>query len=430
MNTPAPARPETRRSAPSRSGWSSPDSGVRMLGPLPLVNVVVLEAGLAAALLVLALDTGLLPVAAAIVVVALAIAFGRRDRRWLTEWLPAKAGFTMRARQRSLAAAPADPPPAGSGPGDSAPPGAGDRRPGVLALAAPGLTIVPTASHDRVPLALLHDQDEWASVLLVRPSQSLLTSTGGGIGLPLPTLASCLEDRGVLLRRIRIVWHSYPGSTALPAGAPAAVSYQEVLGSLPTVARRTTWITIGLDPGHCPDAVAERGGGEVGARRALVGATSRVRRALTDQGVSTGMLDQDGVLRAGVVALDLASVTGAGGPVDWSEQWDHVSVGGVGHRIYALTGFPDHLPEHALENLTAVRAQSVTVALSLSKNGEEGTVRLSGLLRVSANSVAELGTAEQQIRTTADRIGISLKSLQGRHGAALSATLPLVGAVR
>jgi type VII secretion protein EccE len=249
----------------------------------------------------------------------------------------------------------------------------------------------------------------------------------GTTGLPLGALASCLDDRGVVLDAVQVIWHCYPGNAALPSSSPALRSYLEVLGPLPAAARRTTWIAVRLDPRRCPDAVAERGGDVTGCHRALIAALSRVRETLESKGVAARPLDTDQLLRAGIWAAELSGITGAAGsaqPVTVSEGWTTVTAAGVGHTSYAITGWGAAGTPPNLTALTGVRALSTTVALVISP-ADGGEVGLQGLVRVSARNAAELQAADGQLRALSQRLGVTLRPLGGLQAAGLAATLPL-----
>src|SRR5262249_24158403 len=175
---------------------------------------------------------------------------------------------------------------------------------------------------------------------------------------------------------IRVIGHCYPGSAALPPDSPALASYLEVLGPLPAAARRTTWVAVRLDPRRCPAAVRERGGGVVGAHRALIGALSRVRNALESRGVPTRPLDPDDLLKAGIRAAELTAAAGANQRIGLRERWTGVTVAGIGHASYAVTGWPRAKAATSLNALTGVRALSATVAMSISPGSEENQVGL------------------------------------------------------
>jgi type VII secretion protein EccE len=401
-------------------------SGTR-LGPLPVVNLVVLEVGLGLGLVLLAVNRALWWLALVVVLTAAPLALARWRGRWVVRWLQLVGSYLLRSHDRHAG----NPDPAGSGP-DRSPDTAGepvagpdDHRVRLLRLMLPDLVVAHGTDHQRAPLGLAWHQGTWTAVLQVDPAASLVTPIGGTPSLPLSALAPCLEDRGVVLDAIQVLWHCYPGSAALPASSPALNSYLEVLGPLPAVARRTTWVAVRLDPRRCLAAVQERGGGVLGAHRALIGALSRVRGALDARGVPTRPLDADQLLRAGISAAELSSVAGTGCAVTLRERWTGVTAAGVGHTSYAITGWPVDGSARNLNALTGVRALSTAVALSLSPGEEGAGVGLRGLVRISARNPAELEAADGKLRAVSGRLGIALAPLRGLQASGLAATLPL-----
>lgn len=410
------ARPTGPARARQRSAGAS-------LGAFPMANLVVVECGLAVSLLLLAIDTGLRWVALALLVAAVLLALARWRGRWLTQWV----GLTVRYLGRPHDRAAHQPDPAAAAPHetDNRVTGREDPRVALLRLVVPDLVVAHGTDHERAPVGLAWREDGWTAVLLVDPAPALVTKLGGTPNLPLAALAPCLEDRGVLLDSISVIWHCYPGSAALPSSSPALASYLEVLGPLPAAARRTTWVAVRLDPRRCPAAVRERGGGTLGAHRALFGALSRVRNALAAQRVRTRPLDPDELLRAGISAAELTSVAGSPCPVTLRERWTGVTVGGVGHASYAVTGLPQQGGAHSLNALTGVRALSATVALSIAPSDEDGEVALRGLVRVSARNPQELEAADERLEAISGRLGVALTPLRGLQVAGLAGTLPL-----
>lgn len=420
---PGPQPPDRDRAEPTgrarrrRSGAS--------LGALPLVNLIVVEVGLAVGLLLLAIDLGLRWVAVGVLAVAVLIAVLRWRGRWFTQWIGLTLRYLVRPHERSITRrAPTGPEPADED--DSRVVGPDDPRVALLRLVVPDLVIAQGVDHEREPLGLAWHEGTWTAVLQVDAAPSLVTPVGGARTLPLGALAPCLEDRGVVLDAIQVIWHCYPGSAALPSSSPALSSYLEVLGPLPAAARRTTWVAVRLDPRRCPSAVRERGGGVVGAHRALIGALSRVRSALETHGVPTRPLDTDQLLRAGISAAELSSVAGTARPVALRERWTGVTAAGVGHASYAVTSWPARGGAHSLNALTGVRALSATVALSISPSGEsDGGVGLRGLVRVSARDPQELEAADDRLQSISGRLGVSLTPLRGLQAAGLAGTVPL-----
>ncbi|HEY6424838.1 MAG TPA: type VII secretion protein EccE [Pseudonocardiaceae bacterium] len=389
------------------------------LGPLPVSNLVVLEIGLALGLALLAVNTALWWAALGVLLLVALLALIRWRGRWLVLWVQLTARYLMRSRSHNVT----DPDPVAA---DGPVVGTDDPRVSLLRLVLPDLIVANGIDHQREPLGLAWHQGTWTAVLQVDAAPSMVTPIGGTPSLPLGALAPCLQDRGVVLDAIQVIWHCYPGSASLPSSSPALRSYLEVLGPLPAAARRTTWVAVRLDPRRCPTAVQERGGGVVGAHRALIGAVSRVRGALEAQDISTRSLDADQLLRAGISAAELSGLAGTGQRVALREGWTAVTAGGVGHASYAITGWGGTGAAHNLNALTGVRALSTTVALSLSAGGEDSAeVGLRGLVRISSRNPAELEAADGRLQAVSERLGVALIPLRGLQVAGLAATLPL-----
>lgn len=397
------------------------------LGGLPVANLIVLEVGVAIGLILLAISLSTMWIAAGIVVIALILAFTRWNGRWFTQWFGLKTGYAMRQRSRTAtptADSDEDSADAEKSPESAEVTGPEDRRVSLLRLAVPDLVVAHSMDHERRPVGMAYTDHGWTAVLLVDPLPALVNEIGAAPNLPLSALAPCLEDRGVLLDSIKVVWHCYPGSAALPPDSPAMASYLEVLGPLPAAARRTTWIAVRLDPRKCPDAMGERGGGVVGAHRALIGALSRVRNALEGKGVRVRPLSPEELLRAGISASNLTAVVGSDAKTAINEQWDGVTAAGVGHASYSITGWPK---KGNLNALTGVRALSSTVALSISSSADDDEIGLSGVVRVSARTPSELADADKRMEAISDRLDMDLTPLSGLQMSGLVATLPLGG---
>lgn len=408
------------------------------LGSLPVSNLVVLEVAFAIGLILLAINADLVYVSIGITAIGLLVAAIRWKGRWFTQWIGVILRYAFRAHARM--SKPTKPVSIeGIAEADVTPvTGPDDPRVALLRLAVPDLVVAHGTDHERRPLGLSWHDGTWTAVLLVDPAPGLVTQLGGAPNLPLGALAPTLEDRGVVLDAIQVIWHCYPGSAALPPNSPALASYMELLGPLPAAARRTTWVAVRLDPRRCPAAVRERGGGVIGAHRALIGALSRVRNALESRGVPTRPLDPDELLKAGISAAELTGALNVPSPNGMQaapqtpraklvERWTGVTVAGIGHASYAITGWSRGKPATSLNALTGVRALSSTVAVSISPGAEDNQVGLRGLVRVSARTPGELEYADERLSTMSDRLGITLTPLRGLQVAGLAATLPLGG---
>ncbi|GAA4799572.1 type VII secretion protein EccE [Actinomycetospora chlora] len=386
------------------------------LGPVPLAGVVVVEVGLALAVALVAVDRRLLPLAGVVFSAGLVVGLLRVRGRWLLGWIGLLLRFRLRTRERA-----SEPEAAGA-----------DPRLRVLRLLTGDLTVARTRDHDGREVGLLGHSGGWSAVLALDP-----VGPDGGAGLvasdtaadaasfPLAAVAGCLADRGVVLDAVSAVWHCRP----LAEDSPAAAAYREVLGPLPPLARRDAWLVVRLDPQRCPEAVAERGGGVVGAHRAVVGALARISRVLADHGVPVRPLSADDVLDAATEAADAD-----GGPVErLTEHWRAVVAGEVGHAAYAVTRWPAGAAPERLTGLTATTARTSTLALTLEPDtaapGEAGpTVGLRGTARITADTPDALEEAGRELVARGHALGVVLDPLDGQHAAGLAATLP-VGAV-
>jgi len=383
------------------------------LGPVPLVGVVVLEAGFAVAVALVALDRGLAPLAGVVLSAALLVGLLRVRGRWLVQWLGLALRYRLRVREREAEPLADD----------------ADARLRTLRLLTGDLAVARTRDHDGREVGLLGHAGGWSAVLALDP-----TGADGGAGLvagdastgaasfPLAALAGTLADRGVVLDAISAVWHCRP----VTDDTPAAAAYREVLGPLPPVSRREAWLVVRLDPARCPDAVAERGGGVVGAHRAVVGALARISRVLADHDTAVRPLAADEVLDAAVEAADAD-----GDPGDrLKEHWRAVVVGEVGHAAFGVTRWPTDAAPERLTDLTATAARTCTLALTLEPDATadaaaDTTVGLRGTVRLTADTPDALEVAGRELVARGHALGVSLDPLVGQHAAALAATLPL-----
>ena len=228
----------------------------------------------------------------------------------------------------------------------------------------------------------------------------------------------------MVLDALTVVRHVRPGG----ADSPARQAHREILGPLADAAHRSAWLVVRLDPDRCPGAVAERGGGVLGARRALVGALARITRALADRDLPVRPLDREGLRDAVATAAATDLDDGTGGV---TERWDAVVVGEVGHATWDATEL--RVPAGSrldLDDLAAPDA-ATTIALALLPDqadpGAEPTVGVAARVRVSARTPDELAAAGRAVVAAGRARGLRLEPRHGRQAAALRATLPYGG---
>ncbi|MDD7938546.1 type VII secretion protein EccE [Actinomycetospora lutea] len=378
------------------------------LGRVPLVAIVVVEVGLAAAVSLVAVDRRLLPLAGVVLSAGLLVGLLRVRRRWLVQWIGLALRFRVRVRERESERATDDV----------------DPRLRTLRLLTGDLTVTRARDHDGREVGLIGHGGGWSAVLALDPE-----GADGGAALvpgdaetdaasfPLAALAGCLADRGVVLDAVSALWHCRP----VEDDTPAAEAYREVLGSLPALSRREAWLVVRLDPARCPDAVAERGGGVLGAHRAVVGALARIGRVLADHGTPVRPLAADEVLDA---ATEAADTPGEGGRL--VEHWRAVVVGEVGHAAYAVTGWPAGAAPERLTGLTATAGRTCTLSLTLEPDPRSpDTVGLRGTVRLTGDTPDALEESGRELVARGHALGVALDALDGQHAAGLAATLPL-----
>lgn len=407
MSGPGPAPPA--RGAPGSGPARLPTAG-----PVRLGGILVVEVGLAAALGLLALGAG--PPAAGIVLsVALVAGLVRVRGELVGTWAVLAARHRLRSR----------PAPAGGPPQDQDSAGVLDLGPLDPALAA--LTLVDGRDHDGRAVVFAGADDGTLSAVLVPDSEALaLLVDAQPAGFPLSALAGTLSDRGVVLDAVTVVRHVRPGGPE----SPARQAHREVLGPLSDAAHRGAWLVVRLDPARCPGAVAERGGGVLGARRALVGALARIGRVLADAELPVRPLDRAGLRDAvaTAAALDLDRTRDG-----VTERWDAVVVGEVGHATWtaAELGVPPG-SRLDLDELAAPEA-ATTVALALLPEPAlpdgDASVGLAVRVRVSARTPEALTDAGASVVAAARARGVVLEPLHGRQVTGLRSTLPLGGLV-
>ncbi|HEX2299403.1 MAG TPA: type VII secretion protein EccE, partial [Pseudonocardiaceae bacterium] len=183
--TPHPAGEAAPAPRPSQSGTPAGGDRARRrstgarLGPLPVINLVVLEIGLALGLVLLAINPGLWWAALLVLLIAAPVGLARWRGRWLMLWIQLFARYLVRSHDRHITSVDpvaADSPVPGSG---AAVAGANDPRVSLLRLLLPDLVVAHGSDHEREPLGLAWHQGTWTAVLTVDAAPSLISSVGG-----------------------------------------------------------------------------------------------------------------------------------------------------------------------------------------------------------------------------------------------------------
>ncbi|MEU1179644.1 type VII secretion protein EccE [Streptomyces sp. NPDC005820] len=393
-------------------------------GSSRLQRLVLLE--IAAAVLVVGWLLGVAAlVGATVVAVALVLlTFLRRRGRSLPDWLA--TARALRARQRQAASTPV---PTGTEPG--------------LAPAVecdPSLRSYTYRSRDRRPVGIIGDGTFVTAVLQVEADATALRAERNRHPLPLSLVRGALEVDGIRLESAQIVLHTQPAPAIhLPQQSVAVANYAPLQEQTGAPAVRITWIALKLDPELCPEAVAARGGGLLGAQKCVVRAADHLASRLTGAGFRATLLDEEQLTSAiATSACANPLVTAEVGRTDTRERRTEETgrswrCDNRRHTTYWIRRWPvlggrraPSLPQ-LVALVTAVPALATTFSLTLTQ-GERQELLLCGHLRVTGRSDDELVAARRALQAAARHTGTGLARLDREQVPGVLATLPLGGA--
>ncbi|MGW2561401.1 type VII secretion protein EccE [Streptomyces sp. NPDC001514] len=336
---------------------------------------------------------GLRPAVLALAVPLFAATVLRVQQRWLYDWVLTRMRFRSRRKVR----------------------GGGETSPlAPLRSVLPELSVARAEGRSRTPLGIVHDGAAWVVLVAVEPSDQ-----DAGAALLPAAFGSLLRVDDIAYASVQIVVHNVTAPAGDEAASPlAAAAYQELNRDL-TPLRQNVWVALRLDEAACPEAVAARGGGEPGIRRALRRGAVRTVALLDDAGLRARVLDEEEAAEALAAAAGLrhADDTDGGSPVA-AETWTSWHSLGTGHVTYWVKDFKaaaSGLP--GLQDLLAsfpARATSLSVTLTPG-GGCTALVRTSGAAP----------QAESALPPAAAQQGLRLERLDGDQATGLLATLPL-----
>lgn len=408
--------PRAAGAAPARAGVAPrlrPDPG--RCGPFRLQQLVLLQLAAAALLLAWAVEPLLLVPAAVPALALVLLALVRRRRRSLPEWIG--GALALRARRRRAASFVL---PEGTGPG-LAP----------LVEADPALRTTAFAGRGRRPVGLVGDGTFLTAVVRVDAEATVLRPERTERPLPLSAVRDVLEVDGIRLESAQVVQHTRPAPAPhLPARSTATLNYAPLQARTGTPAVRLTWIALKLDPELCPEAVAARGGGLLGAQRCVVRAADQLASRLTGAGFRAVVLTEQEL--AGALATSSCADLSAGSGRRTEETPRTWRCDDRRHTTYWLARWPRlggsgaALPQF-VALLTSLPALATNFSLTMAPAGRQG-VTLTGHVRVTACSDAELTAARRELERTARGVRAGLVRLDREQVPGLLASLPLGGA--
>ncbi|MDQ0598517.1 type VII secretion protein EccE [Streptomyces canus] len=387
-------------------------------------RLVLVEVAFAVLLVGWAIGPVALVPAAAVAVCLVLLSFVRRRGRSLPEWLA--TARALRARQRRAAST-------------QLPPGT---EPGFAPAVEcdPSLRTYTYGSRDRRPVGMVGDGTFVTAVLLVEAGATALRAERSRQPLPLALVHDALEVDGIRLESAQIVLHTQPAPAIhLPQQSVAVANYAPLHEQTGAPAVRITWIALKLDPELCPEAVAARGGGLLGAQKCVLRAADHLASRLTGSGFRTTVLDEEELISAiATSACANPLVTAEAGRTEVRERRTEESgrswrCDNRRHTTYWVRRWPALGGERApslpqfLALVTAVPALATTFSLTLAR-GERQEVSVSGHLRVTGRSDDELVAARRALQTAARHTGAGLARLDREQLPGMLATLPLGGA--
>ncbi|MFH8803651.1 type VII secretion protein EccE [Streptomyces sp. NPDC017936] len=364
-----------------------------------------------------------LAVAGVVAVVLVVLSVARRRGRSLPEWL--STARRLKVRQR-LAERLEIPP--GTEPGF-----------GPALECDPSLRTYTYGGRDRRPVGIVGDGTFVTAVLLVEADATALRAERDRQPLPLALVRDALDVDGIRLESAQIVLHTQPAPALhLPPQSVAVSNYAPLQEQTGAPAVRITWIALKLDPELCPEAVAVRGGGLLGAQRCVVRAADHLASRLTGAGFRATVLNEE-QLTAAVATSACANplVTAEAGRTGTLERRTEESgrswrCDNRRHTTYWLRRWPPlgggdgpSLPQF-VALVTAVPALATTFSVTLAR-GDRQEVSLTGHIRVTGRSDDELVAARRAVQGAARHTGAALARLDREQVPGMLATLPLGG---
>ncbi|MCA1218306.1 type VII secretion protein EccE [Streptomyces sp. 8L] len=408
---PSPGPGATRRTA--RPGY---------FGPLRMRQIILFELAAAALLVGWVINTLMLLPAAVVAALLVLLAVVRRHRRSLPEWLG--TALALRARTRRAASFTI---PEGTEPG--------------LAPAVecdPALRTYAYSDRDRRPVGMIGDGTFLTAVVQIESAGTALRAGRAERPLPITLLRDVLDFDGIRLESAQVVQHTQPAPAPhLPQQSMAARNYAPLQAQTGSPALRITWIALKLDPELCPEAVAARGGGLVGAQKCVVRAADQLASRLAGAGFRATVLTEEELTSAVAISTCASplAIAQAGRSCTQTRRTQETSrtwrCDDRRHTTYWVARWPGigeggaSMP-HLVALLTSMPALATTFSLCVGR-GERQGVTVAGHVRITGRSDEELVAARHELERTARGVRTSLVRLDREQVPGMLATLPLGG---
>ncbi len=391
---------------------------------MQLQQLVLIELALTALVVGAAIDRLMLVPAGVVAAVLVLFALLRRHQRSIRDWL--STVLALRARKRRAAQPLTERVDAGLAP---------------VAECVPGLRTYAFLDRDRRTVGMIGDESFLTALVRVEAGAAALRPAMGARALPLGLLHDALEVDGIVLESVQLVQHVQPApATHLPEQAVARRSYTPLQQQTGSPALRLTWVALKLDVELCREAVEARGGGLEGAQRCLLRAADQLASRITGSGFRASVLNEEELVSAVATSscVNPMATARAGRPdavptrrtAETARAW---RCDDRWHTTYAVGRWPElgraatPLPR-LVSLLTAVPALTTTFSLTLGRGARRTSAALTGHVRVTGRTDAELTAARRHLEGTARSAKVGLVRLDREQLPGVLASLPLGGA--
>ncbi|WP_116115706.1 type VII secretion protein EccE [Austwickia chelonae] len=259
----------------------------------------------------------------------------------------------------------------------------------------------------------------WGVAIRVRSFDGVLVESGVRT-VSLHRTCEQLAALDVPSMGIRVVQYtSGQGNSALPPMLAALADELRAKDGWGLRSSREAVVFLSVDPQQAKDAVAVRGGGAPGISRLLTVMTDVARTALAAPSVQVDVLERADLLQT-VGHLAMEPVRTADALTAWTESRGCVVSDMTHHRVLAATSWK---PGSDITPVLGVSAHAVVTSLDvqLGRPGEGADVVL--LVRVTAQSMADLEESTEAVVSVAQEAGVTLRPLSGHQRMALLATM-------
>lgn len=379
------------------------------LGPVNVMQLVLLEAVVVIILILLRNSRWLLLAGVVLTIVVLILTFGRRHGRW---WLESAVIRSQYRRRQATGYLPAD-----------------DLRLVALHRLVPDLSVQTVQGFGGTQVGVGRDGAGSFAVVAITPPAGM---RGDALApLPLGALATIVHESEQPGAVLQVVTHTVPApGIAIDPNQPAAESYRQLLanfgGSLPS--DQVVWIAVRFDARSV--AEAQIGGADESAElpTVLAALVRRVGKALRRAKLEYQVLDGDGLLDALTRSCDLEQPQSGAPPARPQEGWSGWRSTSLEHACFWLHEWPElSRSGELMDQLSRTPAALTSVTLLLTP--QDGATEVRCLTRVAAepDMLARTCAAARQV---AVRGGGRLLRLDGEQAPAVYASAPSGGGAR